>query len=378
MKVILIHVGDILKYPPVISLINALDAKGIETLVITTESKYNDKIFNNVKFEVLDFCYELMSPLRKLINIFSTRRNIEKILASQYNEDSIIWITYNVSLKHLNIKCLKKYNYVLQLMELSETIRFYEKLPIKFDMPTIANNAVAVVVPEYNRAHITKAWWGVDKLPLVLPNKPFYEENIVKNSNIEDAVANEVFAKLSNKKVVLYQGILTKERPLEVFIKAINRLGDDYAFVVMSSGDNIYSEIESKNYYFIPYVKPPYHLQITSNAYIGVLTYISTKSEFSPLNALYCAPNKTYEYSMFGIPMLGNDLPGLKFLFETNNCGVCFEDFTEDSIIEAIKKIEDSYDVMSHNSRKYFDKVDYNDIVENIMRTIDSRVKEEY
>lgn len=374
MKIIVVHVGDILKYPPVIGLINVLDKIGTETVVITSKGDFTKRKFKNVRFKVLGFDYEnLGSPLKKMLNIFRTRSIIDKIIREEYTDDAFIWITYNVSLKHMNVARLKKYRYVLQLMELSEKIKLYEKLPFEFDAPAIANNAVAVVVPEYNRAHITKAWWQLDKLPLILPNKAYYGANIAKNSVVEDAKAREVLDKIKDKKIILYQGILTIERPLEVFIKAVDKLGDEYAFVVMSGGKNIYENIDSKNYYFIPFVDPPYHLQITSHAYIGVLTYIPVKSEFSQLNVLYCAPNKIYEYSKFGIPMLGNDLPGLKFLFETNHCGVCFDEFTEDSICDAILEINKNYDVISQKSYEFYDKADYEKQLKEILNKVKER-----
>lgn len=375
MKVIIVHVGDILKYPPVVSLINALEIIGIKTVVITTSSDFNNKNkFENVVFEELGFKYEsLNGPFSKLINIFKTRKKISCLISEYYDQDSVIWVTYNVSLKHMNICKLYQYNYVMQLMELTEELKYHEKLPFKLNAKKIARNALAVIVPEYNRAHITKAWWNLEDIPLILPNKPYYKTVYNRYEHIDDLYANEIISKLKNKKIILYQGILTKERPLDVIIRAVDRLGDDYAFVVMSGGKNIYKNIESTNYYFIPFIAPPSHLQVTSHAYIGVMAYVPIKSEFSKLNALYCAPNKTYEYGMFGIPMIGNDLPGLKFLFEVQKCGKCFKAFDEKYIINAIKCVENNYEEMSINAKKLYDETNYNDILTSILKTIDHR-----
>lgn len=378
MKMIIIHIGDILKYPPVMSLIHTLDNKNIETIVITTESKYHLEQFHSVKFEVLSYNYENTGIAEKLKKMFSVRKGIDRLLEQYYDSDSVVWITYNVSLKHINTKNLSKYHYVLQLMELMETIKLYEKAPFKLNAPKIAEQAVAVVVPEYNRAHITKAWWNLSHLPLILPNKPYYTNAIEKNSYIEDETARNVIGLLEGKKIILYQGILTRERPIDKIIRAVDKLGEDYAFVVMSGGENIYSDIASCNYYFIPFVEPPLHLQVTSHAYIGVLTYLPVESEFSKLNVLYCAPNKTFEYGMFGVPMLGNNLPGLQFLFKANHCGECFDEFSEDSICRAIKSIEDNYDKMSIQARKYYDSTDYATVLDSVLEKIEERLNGEH
>ena len=70
---------------------------------------------------------------------------------------------------------------------------------------------------------------------------------------------------------------------------------------------------------------------------------------------------------MFGIPMLGNDIPGLRYLFDTQNCGRCFERFTQKDICLAIDKIEQEYSLLSGNSYKYFESCDYKSILKKIL-----------
>lgn len=368
MNIIVIHIGEIYKYPPVISLLKILSELKIKTTVITTQSEFVKNKLKNVTFNVLPFCYEKLSgPFIKFFNMFRTKVMIERILSKIYNGDSIIWVTYNVSLKHLDLKKLLKRKYILQFMELSEELLYFKNLPFKMNAELLSNKALAVVVPEYNRAHITKAWWNINKLPFVLPNKPYYDETISKYSRIDDSYANKVFERLKNKKVILYQGVISKERPIIPFIKAVDELGSEYALVVMSSEENIFTNIDSSNFYYIPFVKPPKHLQITSNAFMGILSYVPAETGFSKLNALYCAPNKIFEYSMFGIPMIGNDIPGLKFFFETSRCGKCFKSFNERDIKETILEIRNKYEYYSNNSSEFFSSVDNRQKIKEIL-----------
>ena len=116
---------------------------------------------------------------------------------------------------------------------------------------------------------------------------------------------------------------------------------------------------------------PPGHLQITSHAYIGVLSYVPTKETgYSVLNTLYCAPNKVYEFAQFGIPMIGNDNPGLNYLFKTEGIGEMFETWTEDAICEAIKKIEGEYAAYSNNTIDFFNKENVKDYVVRVLNLL--------
>ena len=51
--------------------------------------------------------------------------------------------------------------------------------------------------------------------------------------------------------------------------------------------------------------------------------------------------------------MIGNNIPGLKYLFDTQECGVCLESFCEKDICDAIRKIDDNYDKYSSALRGF-------------------------
>lgn len=359
MKIIIVQAGDILKSPPTINLINVLKKMKIDTVVISTETKWLDSS-NYIKKEEIDFNYEGSdSAVRKLVSIPELRSKFWNKIDSNYDQDSVIWVVSNITLKFLGNR-VKKYRYILHFLELSDSLTYYKKLKYpRLNAETICNSALCVVVPEYNRAHIMQANWNLNHTPMIFSNKPYISETILKDSEIRDRNAKNVIEKLTDKKIILYQGILDPERPLDRFIEAVSQLGEDYAFVVMSGGNDIYKNCGTKNYYFIPFVAPPFHLEITSHAYIGVLSYFPTnETSYSKLNTLYCAPNKTFEFGMFGIPMVGNNIPGLRYLFNTYNNGRCFDDFTVESICETINEIEDNYNKYSNGSRSYYDNTD--------------------
>jgi len=376
MRVIVVNVAELLNCPPALSVIKALDDLGHEVIVCAIgfdKSNYFNNLgnTNNVKFEYIYNSYKDNIPLpQKLGRMFSIRKKLWKIIDKYYDSNSILWVVSEVSIKHLGKKLLGK-KYLLHMLELIEEMNYISGSSLfKLDRCAYVSHASRVVEAEYNRAHITKAWWNLKELPSVLPNKPYVTMNIPKNAPISssDDIAN-LIDKLSEKKIVLYQGNISAERPLDVYIKAVGELGDKWAFVMMINGDNPYPDLHINNLFFVPFIAPPFHLEVTSHAYIGILSYVPVKNSHSILNTLYCAPNKIWEYSKFGIPMVGNDLPALNYLFGTEKVGVCIENMSVEDVKKAILKIDNDYENYSKSSKHFFDSFDIRAKVAEIIET---------
>lgn len=108
----------------------------------------------------------------------------------------------------------------------------------------------------------------------------------------------------------------------------------------------------------------PLHLEVTSHAQIGLVFY----DDFS-LNQAFCAPNKIYEYSGFGIPMIANKIPGLENTVGKFNAGKCVE-FESKQLMKAIKEIDDNYEQYSANSLSLYNAVDNESTINDIIRDI--------
>ena len=116
---------------------------------------------------------------------------------------------------------------------------------------------------------------------------------------------------------------------------------------------------------YVSYIPAPYHLEITSYAHIGIVFYRNDS-----LNKVFCAPNKIYEYSGFGIPMLANDIPGLKNTVGNAGAAECME-LKSNNIIHAIQKIEADYDTYSENAKKFFAGTDNLKTMKKLMGKIE-------
>lgn len=368
MKITVIHILSLHKYPPVFSVLHALNELGHEVQLITTDnSEHTKKICANLNVSVVSLKTNYTDEsniITKFKEMFKIKKMVWDLIDNESNDEKVIWV-FESSLKFMRKELTKK-RYIVHFFELYDDLRFYKKIPfIKINLKGICRNALKVIHCESNRSFIAMAKLQLDKLPTTIPNKPYYNIEFKKKSEITTSQETQALLEmLKNKKIILYQGILNLERPLEEYIKAVEALGDEYAFVVLSGGEDIYKGLNSKNYYFIPFTSPPFHLEITSHAYIGVLSYFPTYKEISsPLNSLYCAPNKLYEYSMFGVPMIGNNIPGLSIPFEKYNCGCTVNEVKQEQIVEAINKIEENYSSMSANSHKLYASVDIKNII---------------
>ena len=354
-KIILIQVDSILGYPPTMALINELVNAATEVTVLTT-------VVNNQLIEVLpksviiqkvgkDYTYNT-SPITKLKDLFVVRKNIWSYIDSHYGDDTLLWVMSNITIKHMGMKLLK-YRYNLHLFELVDKVAYIGSHTMGVDIVKLAHAAHKVIVCEYNRAQITQAWFKLKEMSLIISNKPmpngFHRQSEITRSES----AKKVIAELKDKKIILYQGVVDVERPIESIAKAVEELDDSLVFMVMT-GSKCEHLKKYRKTIMMPYIAAPYHLEVTSHAFVGILIYTPVYGTFtSPLNSIYCAPNKIYEFSQFGIPMIGNDIPGLRYTVEYNRMGVCVPKMNTKYFAQAIQNIADNYNTFSSNAVKF-------------------------
>jgi glycosyltransferase involved in cell wall biosynthesis len=327
-----------------------------------------DKI--KLRYGILPSFFERLYNLRRIYKIFNIYRNTPHI----------IWTTTEGSVAYLGMR-ISNYNHVMQLMELYEDIYIKSRVPLKkkVRIATIAKKAKAVVVPEYNRAHIQKAWWGLSILPFILHNIPVYHP-IKKNLPIQDKQARQIVNSIVNsgKKIILYQGIINKQRNISPIIEEITSKNSLYSICIMGLVDqDILSKIEkNKDVYILPWQIPPHHLEITSWAEIGIMIYEPVNASWrTPLNALFCAPNKLFEYTGFGIPIITNDCPSLRLDFELSNIGSIVDINNPESIKIGLKKIESNYNTISKCCVSFFEKANYIEELNSIVNYVTSKGK---
>ncbi len=372
--VTVVHLTDLIMYPPVINLVENLINNGHSVNLVS----YNigglpKKILENNNFNYTELTQVEGQSIVKRIKRRLKKNKESRNAVKKYMENSdVLWTTTDLTVRSLG-KMIFSYRHVMQLMELIDRYPLF-KGSRQFDFPIqkYAQNAWKVVVPEENRAYIQKIWWDLKKTPLVLPNKPYSIPLLNEYKDMEEVI--DKLAK-EKRKIILYLGVLTSDRNLENFAKAVKMLEQDYAiFIVGKVLDDYEIKMEKflREYPFVEYLgyfPAPRHLEFLKYAYIGLLPYKPEKGHVcqSELNALYCAPNKIYEYSAFGVPMLGSDVMGLKYPFEKYDMGICCDENSVESIVNSIKIIDIKHSIMSENCKAFYDSIDLDRLVENIL-----------
>lgn len=335
-------------YPPCVTQIRLLNKAGVHVEVLFGSCK--DTVTNifdteNIPYkELKDERGKFSGVLDKINNYYCFRRSLRKELRNRDLKDTIIWFGTAETL--LTMKgALSGIEYAVSLLELLDDRPFRMWL-----LKDLVRKAQFIVSCEETRAYIMRAWWKLKELPYVMPNKPYDNPQVFKEVTDSDAIS--LLKKIGDKKIIIYQGIIKEKGILENIAKAINELPSDYVLLLMGADpENIIPEIKKiTDRVYTGWVTAPNHLQVTSKAYIGLVYYKADSS----LNRAYCAPNKIYEYGAFGVPMLANDIPGLKNTVGSCGAAVC-SNMSVEEIVKSVHEITDKYELMQKASRSFYE-----------------------
>lgn len=388
MKITLITSEQLYEFPPMITLLYVLDRLGHEITYITP---YQDPGFEEQCLGNTEHLYVTQTINERFNKYYSNRiiasaafhterasrkRNIRKIpskFRTVLKVSDIVWVLHENTFLIGGKAFAKKLNAFLYTM--------YELCIKNGPIPKIyeyaAKKALMTVVPEYNRAHISKAYYSLSHNPCIIPNKPLKHPRN-KFLQITDSAISKKVAQIekSGKKIVMYMGILSNERPLEPIIEAVNQT-KDYTLAVLGARTSYLDHLEATmagKFEYLGEVKPPYHLEVASHASIAYISYVAQNGS---INAVFCAPNKVYEFAGFGIPMLCNDNPGLKYTVEYNRMGVCVPELSIDSIKNALDYISKNELSMCEAANRYYDEESIEKAVTHVLECY-QKLKEGY
>lgn len=357
------------RLPPVFSLLLVLMKMCKEVILLTTAlpKETKEKLESNgilVKELGSNIIDKHKSLTQKAKEIKRFRKAVNDEL-KHFPDKMPVWIASGDTAIALG-RNIKNYNYILQLHELYDKFQFHRHL-----LKWYARNAKVVVVPEICRAAIFKLWFNLSTMPSVLPNKPYPLTVAAKNGLVEHRENLKKLESIAGKKLLLYQARMLRMDVIDI-ARAVKKLGNQ--FVLGIFGDirdqkmvkRVYSEYPELVHF--EYISAPDHLELTKHAYIGILLY-----NYESLNNIFCAPNKIWEYSGLGLPMLCNNLPLVNTQFRNFVSGETFEEGDIDSIVKAVKKIDENYEIYSEGSTKLFNSVDFKSIVLNILTKLGRR-----
>lgn len=137
--------------------------------------------------------------------------------------------------------------------------------------------------------------------------------------------------------VVLYQGGFSPGRGLDVLIDGVSRLPAQVALVLLGFG-SLEEELRRQaaargiadRFRILPAVRPEDLLAVTASATVGVIPYQPVSR-----NNYFCLPNKVFEYTAVGVPIIAADLPELRKIAVGAGCGVVFDSYDPGSFTAA-------------------------------------------
>ena len=352
MKYVYIVKSKLHFYPPCVSHIRMIKKLGYDIDVLYGTCDVNTiKLLENENIKcqkISNIDDEYFGKVNKLKGWLKFRKDLKIALKKYDDKNTIYW--FGTAETVIPMKgLLKGKKYIVTLLELLDSSPQKRKL-----LHGILENAYKITCCEETRAYIVKYWYNLKELPTVFPNKP-YNQLTKRRAKPTSKETQKIINEIKDEEVIIYQGYLQNTEELLELAKALRKCKKKYKLVLMGIDKyDSYNKIIKiyDNCIFYPYVPAPLHLEVTSYAKFGILFYRPTI-----LNNAFCAPNKIFEYGGFGIPMIGNNIPGLKNTIGNSKAGICIE-LNENNILNALNIMEENYKFYSENALQYFNSVD--------------------
>lgn len=347
MKIVYILKKGFQYFPPCLAQLLYLDDMGVELEVY--HGKNSDAInaildSRGIKHHTLTSDRNNTTKLQSYQTLLYYTLEIRKII-KKIPKETTIWFGNCESCVTIG-KTIYDRKFVLSVLELDDTDSLIGK-----QLKKVINKAAVVLCCEKHRAAIMRIYYNLEREPYVLPNKP-YE---LKNDDVTlDEKYQNIIEPIKDKFIVLYQGIVTPDRPLDKIADALALLNDENTYFLILGKTNQEYQDELKKHYprtvFGGFIPSPQHLLVTQYAKIGIANY-----DYSCLNNLFCAPNKIYEYAKFGMPMLTSTNIGLTETVGTANAAVCVDFCNVQQIANGIDTIKKNYDFYSNSAKNFYD-----------------------
>ncbi|MDC6362081.1 MULTISPECIES: glycosyltransferase [Flavobacteriaceae] len=197
-------------------------------------------------------------------------------------------------------------------------------------------SAKCVIAADIERAKLMEDWYKLDKVEVVR-NVPIPER--ISESNL----IREKLGIPEEQKVLLYQGMLSPGRGLEVAIKACSITQSvNFCLVLLGFISDTYQQklldlAKQENFerlYILPAVPWTELLYWTSSSDISIVLI-----ENVSISYYLAAPNKLYESIMAGIPYIASDFPEINHVHKISKSGILVDPENIDEISQAISSL---------------------------------------
>ena len=365
-NIAIIYLGDCFYDARCINMVHSLLKEGFVISVIhnslidnTIPSIFNRVQFYNTKIKKnsLTFYWKFYSQVRALLK----KNNFDVLIAGDL---------YSLA----NICKHKKKSYlVYDCREIYSELSAHNKQPIKKYLLSLYENYFikfidSVLVTAKSDLDFLKSKYVKHKHIqwYVIYNFPFaFKQNgcaidLHKKYNIS-----------KNQKLLLYQGVIQENRGIASLIQLVQQTKILTAIII---GDgpalNQYKKFVLDNnlnnkVFFINQVPYLNLLSYTASCDIGWLLIKGTG-----ISNQFALPNKLFEYTLMGLPVLSSNLPNMKSLIQKNDFGLCVDENNITDQINSIMQIIQHYGeyqmIAKQTASKYVWDVQHNKFIDAI------------
>ena len=360
MKIIYLIKKGLQFFPPCLNQILFLNDLGMEVEVYHGKnSRFIDSLLDKrmIVHHTFKTDRQSQNKLDQVINFLTFSREI-KTLQKQLQQDAVLWIGNLETAMTMDKRNLSERKFILNVLELYDEGTMYDRY-----LKKMADKAELLICCEKHRAAIMQSRYNLKRFPTVIPNKPYdLQEVSILREDIK-----EQLKRLEGKFMILYQGIITPDRPLALIAQALKNIDDpNLVFVYMGRCDDhsypAYLKSIYPESYYLGYIPAPEHLEVTKLCQIGIANY-----DYSNLNNVFCAPNKIYEYTKFGKPILASQNIGLTETVGAAGAAVCVDFRNVREIVNGISKIRDDYRNYSIKAERFYNDIDIKNIIKGLV-----------
>jgi len=191
-----------------------------------------------------------------------------------------------------------------------------------------------VIMVSYGCAQYTTEKYGI-ALPTVIMNTP--------EINSDEATTRSLRAEFNipdSHVVLVHQGSLQKNRGIEETIQAVREI-PDCTYIIIGYGQHrpfleeyVRSENLSDKVKFFGPVPSEQLVEWAASADIGICTIVGKTKSY-----LYAMPNKLFEYTMAGLPVVASNYPDMGAYVADNQMGVTCDPESPQDIRRAINEL---------------------------------------
>lgn len=192
---------------------------------------------------------------------------------------------------------------------------------------TVSKGCASIIENEYNIENI-----------YILRNTP-----LIKSLKETKVNLRKKFSIPDNEKVIIYTGLITTNRGLEIVLESLPKLKNFHLVTIGPANETLLGKLHTlakslgvrERLHIHEKVPPSELIHLSSQGDLAVLPIKN-----ACLSYQHCLPNKLFEAAFANLPIVSADLPDIKEFLNKYSIGSIFETYDPRSFTAAVKAIE--------------------------------------